>query len=95
MHVEAMESGIDGQSLLGELCLLVYLCYMFTHSDDNSVGPVSSLHDRACELFYSLVGGTGEGSSSVLYVRDVLTSVSGLWFQTLYGERSRTVWTDT
>ncbi|RPD55873.1 alpha/beta-hydrolase [Lentinus tigrinus ALCF2SS1-6] len=23
-----------------------------------SVGPVSSLHDRACELFYSLVGGT-------------------------------------
>lgn len=24
-----------------------------------SVGPVSSLHDRACELFYLLVGGTG------------------------------------
>ncbi|KAI0778326.1 alpha/beta-hydrolase [Trametes elegans] len=23
-----------------------------------SVGPVSSLHDRACELFYSLIGGT-------------------------------------
>lgn len=25
-----------------------------------SVGPVSSLHDRACELFYSIVGGTGQ-----------------------------------
>ncbi|KIK70757.1 hypothetical protein GYMLUDRAFT_291035 [Collybiopsis luxurians FD-317 M1] len=24
----------------------------------SSVGPVSSLHDRACELYYSLVGGT-------------------------------------
>lgn len=23
------------------------------------VGPVSSLHDRACELYYSLIGGTG------------------------------------
>ncbi len=28
----------------------------------SSVGPVSSLHDRACELFYSLMGGTGEFS---------------------------------
>ncbi|KDQ63316.1 hypothetical protein JAAARDRAFT_169006 [Jaapia argillacea MUCL 33604] len=26
----------------------------------SSVGPVSSLHDRACELFYALMGGTGE-----------------------------------
>ena len=25
----------------------------------SSVGPVSSLHDRACELFYSLKGGIG------------------------------------
>lgn len=25
----------------------------------DSVGPVSSLHDRACELFYSLIGGVG------------------------------------
>lgn len=25
----------------------------------NSVGPVSSLHDRACELYYALMGGTG------------------------------------
>jgi hypothetical protein len=24
-----------------------------------SVGPVSSLHDRACELYYALKGGTG------------------------------------
>jgi hypothetical protein len=24
-----------------------------------SVGPVSSLHDRACELYYALLGGTG------------------------------------
>jgi hypothetical protein len=24
-----------------------------------SLGPVSSLHDRACELFYSLLGGIG------------------------------------
>lgn len=24
------------------------------------VGPVSSLHDRACELYYALVGGNGE-----------------------------------
>ncbi|KAF7347647.1 hypothetical protein MVEN_01521700 [Mycena venus] len=24
----------------------------------NSVGPVSSLHDRACELYYALMGGT-------------------------------------
>ena len=34
--------------------LAVYSCAL------GSVGPVSSLHDRACELFYSLVGGTGE-----------------------------------
>ncbi|KAJ7786540.1 alpha beta-hydrolase, partial [Mycena metata] len=27
-----------------------------------SVGPVSSLHDRACELYYALRGGTGEPS---------------------------------
>lgn len=32
------------------------------------MGPVSSLHDRACELFYSLVGGVG---------MSVLLSVSG------------------
>lgn len=25
-----------------------------------SVGPVSSLHDRACELYFALKGGTGE-----------------------------------
>lgn len=29
-----------------------------------SVGPVSSLHDRACELFYLLVGGIGTFVSS-------------------------------
>ncbi|KAJ7293116.1 alpha/beta-hydrolase [Mycena rebaudengoi] len=29
-----------------------------------SVGPVSSLHDRACELYYSLVGGTVDYGAS-------------------------------
>ena len=39
-----------------------------------SVGPVSSLHDRACELFYSLVGGQGEaGSIYGLWLSEQLT----------------------
>jgi len=27
---------------------------------DRRVGPVSSLHDRACELFFTIKGGTGD-----------------------------------
>ena len=34
-----------------------YRAIVLTH---RRVGPVSSLHDRACELFYTIKGGTGD-----------------------------------
>lgn len=33
----------------------------------DSVGPVSSLHDRACELYYAIKGGTGESISKSFF----------------------------
>ncbi|KAJ4485891.1 alpha/beta-hydrolase [Lentinula aciculospora] len=50
-----------------------------------SVGPVSSLHDRACELYYSLVGGTvdygEEHSKAHAHSRYGRTHAQGLYPQ--------------
>ena len=58
MLAKLMERLIGGQYLLGEF-LHMHEGHLLTQ-DACSVGLVSSLHARACELFYSLVGGTGE-----------------------------------
>ena len=58
MFAKLMERLIGGQYLLGEF-LHMHGGHLLTQ-DACSVGLVSSLHDRACELFYFLVGGTGK-----------------------------------
>ena len=62
------QRGVDNSYLMEDRQVIfarLGICFdYFENSDDlcgnmHSVGPVSSLHDRACELFYSLRGGTG------------------------------------
>lgn len=60
--LSGFEEYLDGRRVLYARLVAPY----FRHQHDSyqtllfySVGPVSSLHDRACELFYAIKGGTG------------------------------------
>lgn len=64
MPARVMGNKTERHYLLGEKYFASFPFSVGRFSSNNSVGPVSSLHDRACELFYSLVGGKG-GSCAI------------------------------
>lgn len=60
--LSGFEEYLDGRRVL----YARFVAHRVRHQHDShqtflfySVGPVSSLHDRACELFYAIKGGTG------------------------------------
>ena len=65
-YLSGYEKSLGDRDVMIARCLPSILHSRSSSQIPFSVGPISSLHDRACELYYAIKGGTGEYSLTLV-----------------------------